>query len=89
MPQATDASEASGQDHAHYLFSELGINWDSGCGGRNRRDREFFVQVPIPPVELASVCMANGCDPLRSSARLIGLELTVRWLSANPEYPEC
>lgn len=84
MPQATDASEASGQDHAHYLVSELGLNWDSGCGGRKRREPEFFVQEPIPPVELASVC-----DPLRSSARFIGLELTVRWLSANPEYPEC
>lgn len=27
----------------------------------------------------------DGCDLLGSSARLIGLELTIRWLSANPE----
>lgn len=66
-----------------------GVREMKGKGGEPAREQDLFVWPQIPPAPRASARWVSGRDLPRSSVRLIELELTVRWLSAKPEYPEC
>lgn len=67
-----------------------GVREMKGKGREPARARDLFVWPQIPPAPRDSARWLSGRDlPRCSSVRLIELELTVRWLSAKPEYPEC
>lgn len=66
-----------------------GVREMKGKGGEPAGEQDLFVWPRIPPAPRASARWVSGRDLPRSSVRLIELELTVRWLSAKPEYPEC
>lgn len=70
----------------HGRGGQLGFRGERNEGERRRGGRRARSLCSAAAPRASARCLSGRDLPRCSSARLIELELTVRWLSAKPEY---